>query len=163
MKNVGEASHAKAFTQILIVEPNDTLRTLYGQVLRKCSYAIYSAATYEEALGCLPAFEPHLILLSLALPDNGTERISERVRSCANLLKVPIICTTSGNLDSAISRASAMGIKHFLQLPFEFSQLRALISQLSLESSGTTMYSTFINHEKGTVYCHRNSSLKAIH
>ena len=135
MEQMDQANPTKELIRVLVVEHNDTLRKLYEQVLTKFNHLVYAVSNSEKALECLPTFAPNVVLASSTLPNHGLEHLSERIRSFSSVNNIPIICTTACLNQVNISDAQTAGVSHLLRLPFEYSDLQELISQVGNKST----------------------------
>ena len=100
---------------LLIIDDDDTLRTLLVAELGRFGHAVSAAATAAEGLRLAQAAEPDVVLLDLSLPDLAGLDVLKRLRSEQPALEV-VVLTAHGTIDSAIA-AMKMGAYEFLQKP----------------------------------------------
>ena len=100
---------------LLIIDDDDTLRSLLAAELGRFGHAIQVASTAEEGIRLAQATEPDVLLLDLSLPDQSGLDVLKRLRSEQPALEV-IVLTAHGTIDSAIA-AMKMGAYEFLQKP----------------------------------------------
>ncbi len=100
---------------LLIIDDDDTLRSLLAAELGRFGHAIQVAATAEEGIKLAQASEPDVLLLDLSLPDQSGLDVLRRLRSEQPALEV-VVLTAHGTIDSAIA-AMKMGAYEFLQKP----------------------------------------------
>jgi DNA-binding NtrC family response regulator len=100
---------------LLVIDDDDTLRSLLAAELRRYGHAVSSAATAEEGIRLAGEGEPDVVLLDLSLPDQSGLEVLERLRAEQPGLEV-VVLTAHGTIDSAIA-AMKMGAYEFLQKP----------------------------------------------
>jgi two-component system response regulator HydG len=100
---------------VLIVDDDDTLRTLLGMELRRAGHAIVAAATAEEGFRRVEESEPDVVLLDLSLPDLDGLEVLKRLRQERPGLEI-VVLTAHGTIDGAIA-AMKLGAYEFLQKP----------------------------------------------
>jgi two-component system response regulator HydG len=100
---------------LLIIDDDDTLRSLLAAELGRFGHAIATAATAAEGLRQAEASEPDVVLLDLSLPDQSGLDVLKRLRAAQPALEI-IVLTAHGTIESAIA-AMKMGAYEFLQKP----------------------------------------------
>ncbi len=70
-------------TQVLIIEDDETLRTVYEFVIKKSGYTVATARNGQGGLELLERFSPKVVLLDMLMPvKNGMDFLKEaKVRS----------------------------------------------------------------------------------
>jgi DNA-binding NtrC family response regulator len=101
--------------KLLVVDDDETLRTLLAAELGRFGHAVSAAATAEEGLRLADESEPDVVLLDLSLPDQAGLDVLKRLRAALPALEV-IVLTAHGTIDSAIA-AMKLGAYEFLQKP----------------------------------------------
>ncbi|HEY3355044.1 MAG TPA: sigma-54 dependent transcriptional regulator [Polyangia bacterium] len=86
---------------VLVVDDDETFRTVLGVELRHRGYAVTAVATGAAALGAAAASPPGVVLLDLRLPDADGLEVLAQLRAQAADLEV-IILTGHGTIDTAI-------------------------------------------------------------
>jgi DNA-binding NtrC family response regulator len=100
---------------LLIIDDDDTLRSLLAAELGRFGHSVTPAATAEEGLRLALDTEQDVVLLDLSLPDQGGLDVLRRLRADRPGLEV-IVLTAHGTIDSAIT-ALKLGAYDFLQKP----------------------------------------------
>ncbi len=110
---------------LLIIDDDDTLRSLLVAELQRFGHSVASAATAEEGLRLAQEPEPDVVLLDLSLPDQTGLEVLKRLRSERPALEV-IVLTAHGTIDSAIA-AMKLGAYEFLQKPCALTAIELAI------------------------------------
>ncbi len=100
---------------LLLVDDDDTLRSLLAAELGRFGHEVAAAATAEEGLRLASETDPDVVLLDLSLPDRGGLDVLRRLRAERPALEVSVL-TAHGTIDSAIT-AMKLGAYEFLQKP----------------------------------------------
>jgi two-component system response regulator HydG len=100
---------------VLIVDDDDTLRTLLGAELRRAGHAIVTAASADVGFRRVEESEPDVVLLDLSLPDLDGLEVLKRLRQERPGLEI-VVLTAHGTIDRAIA-AMKLGAYEFLQKP----------------------------------------------
>ncbi len=100
---------------LLIVDDDDTLRSLLAVELARFGHTVAAAASAEEGLRLAEETEPDVVLLDLSLPDQSGLDVLRRLRAERPAVDV-IVLTAHGTIDSAIA-AMKLGAYEFLQKP----------------------------------------------
>jgi two-component system response regulator HydG len=100
---------------VLVIDDDDTLRSLLGAELRRFGHAVALAATGEGGVRQVEEADPDVVLLDLSLPDQSGLDVLKRLREEHPGLEV-IVLTAHGTIDGAIA-AMKLGAYEFLQKP----------------------------------------------
>jgi DNA-binding NtrC family response regulator len=100
---------------LLIVDDDDTLRSLLARELGRLGHGVTAAATGEEGLRLASDAELDVVLLDLSLPDQAGLDVLKRLRAERPGLEV-VVLTAHGTIDAAIA-AMKLGAYEFLQKP----------------------------------------------
>ena len=92
-------------TQVLIVEDDDTARTMYATALTESGYQVRTAPDGLAGLRLLEAFEPDVVVLDLGLPIATGFDVLHELRAAARTHNTPVIAI-SGN-DAGLKLAKA--------------------------------------------------------
>ena len=93
---------------VLLLEPDKLLADIYQQTLEVAGYTVQLAITAEQAIQCIDAAKPDVVIISMELPrHNGVEFLYE-FRSYREWQAIPTIVLTSlpssELLDNAVLR-----------------------------------------------------------
>jgi len=117
--------------KILIVDDEDTLRTLVKAELEHAGFEVHEAPGGAEALEYLVGNEVDLVILDIKMPGMGGLEVVQRVRE-DDLARKVIMLTGVGELK--IARESLqLGASDFMSKPFEMENLLACISRVLME------------------------------
>jgi len=116
--------------QILVVEDDDAIRGLVGEVLRSDGYDVREAANGVEALEQVRAERPDLIVLDLMMPVMDGWAFVEECRRKPGCEEVPIVVTSaSHDLPRTAERLRSLGVRTCLAKPFDIEGLLALVER----------------------------------
>ncbi len=110
---------------LLIIDDDDTLRSLLAAELARFGHAVVTAATGEEGLRAALESEHDVALLDLSLPDQAGLDVLRRLRAERPALEV-IVLTAHGTIDGAIA-AMKLGAYDFLQKPSPLAAIELAI------------------------------------
>ena len=119
---------------IMIVDDDDDIRLLLGQLLRSRGYRVTEAATAAEAESNAIKDHPHLILMDLSMP--GTDGLSAiwNIRTKPGMATVPVIIVSAHDAFDLRAEAAAAGCYGYLTKPLDTNQLQTAIKS-ALEAS----------------------------
>jgi two-component system, response regulator len=118
---------------ILLVEdnPDDVALTLRAFEKNKIKNRIVVANDGAQALDYLfctgahsgrdPNDKPQLVLLDLKLPKLGGLEVLERIRSCENTRRTPVVILTSSKEEFDLARGYDSGANSYVVKPVDFS------------------------------------------
>jgi CheY-like chemotaxis protein len=114
---------------ILVVDDDDTIRSLWTTVLQRAGHQVMSASNGQEALNYLRQIQslPNLILLDLMMPMmDGWQFLKERKQE-ALLASVPVIVISAAELHR--SQFGPLGVAGYLQKPVSIKLLLETVAQ----------------------------------
>ena len=116
-----------AETQLLIVDDEESFRTIVAKELARVGYAVTTAATLAEAREALARATFHLVLLDVRLPDgNGLELLAD-IKASLPATQV-VILTAFGTVQEAIESIKR-GAHDFLTKPCKLAELEAVLER----------------------------------
>jgi CheY-like chemotaxis protein len=110
---------------ILVVEDHADLREMLAVLLESEGFAVQTATNGAEALKCLDASRPSLILLDLMMPVMTGDEFRERQLADPRYKDVPVICMTAAHDGRA--RAERIRADEYFQKPLDFDQLITVV------------------------------------
>jgi DNA-binding response OmpR family regulator len=117
--------------KILIVDDEDTLRTLVRNELEHAGFEVEEAPGGAEALSFLAENAVDLVILDIKMPGLGGLDVLQRIRE-DDLARKVIMLTGVGELK--IARESLqLGASDFMSKPFEMGNLLACIDRVLME------------------------------
>jgi two-component system, cell cycle response regulator DivK len=115
---------------ILVVDDNEDMRYLLGQVLEKAGYHAIFAENGKLSLIQAQLYHPVLILMDLSLPDlSGWEAVAN-LRQMDEFSETPIIAVTAHVSSVEVERARAAGCSAHIGKPFDSAVLLRNIARL---------------------------------
>lgn len=110
--------------RVLVVDDERPIRRFLRTSLAAHGYAVYEAASGQEALSAVVGDRPDLIILDLGLPDlNGIEV----VRQLREWTRIPIIVLSVREEEATKVAALDVGADDYLTKPFGMAELMARI------------------------------------
>jgi two-component system KDP operon response regulator KdpE len=111
-------------TRILVVDDEPAIRRFLNTSLSAHGYAIFEAATGEDALQSVPSVRPDLVILDLGLPGISGVDVARSMREWA---QTPIIILSVREQESDKIDALDAGADDYLTKPFSVGELLARI------------------------------------
>jgi two-component system, OmpR family, response regulator RegX3 len=109
---------------VLIVEDEESISEPFARALARVGFRTKVARTGAEAIELVPALEPDVVLLDLALPDQDGRDVCRRLRQGS---AVPIIMVTaSGALTDRVAGLE-LGADDYVVKPFSVAEVVARI------------------------------------
>ncbi len=112
--------------QILVVDDEPDLRTLYELTLLREGFRVEAAGTLAEARKCLAERQFDVIITDMRLPDGLGLQLLEQIRS-ENRPERCIVITAYGSTDNAVECLKA-GAFDYLTKPVDLKQFRTVIA-----------------------------------
>jgi DNA-binding response OmpR family regulator len=113
--------------RILIVDDDESLRTLLRLTLPAEDYDVIEAHDGAEALRMIETRHPDLVVLDWQMPSRSGADVLAGLRTSGR--ELPVIVLTAGGGDQR-ARAEALGANAFLTKPFSPLELLAEIERL---------------------------------
>ncbi|MBK1673887.1 response regulator [Ectothiorhodospira shaposhnikovii] len=118
-------------TTILVVDDDNTFRTMLQEMLGKEGFRVLVAASGTQALTLLESQSPDLIMTDILMPDgDGIELINTLNQRNS---PIPIIAMSGGrrsiSLEFNLESAELMGVKATLPKPFTREALRRVLGE----------------------------------
>lgn len=118
--------HAVNAVQILVIDDEPDLRTLYELTLLREGYQVEAAATIAEAWELLNRQRFDLVITDMRLPDGSGIDLLKGVRAQARRERCLVI-TAYGSAENAVESLKA-GAFDYLTKPVDLKQFRALVA-----------------------------------
>ncbi|MGA2632631.1 MAG: PAS domain S-box protein [Terracidiphilus sp.] len=114
--------------RILIVEDDEELARIIGEVFSLDTMEVQLAYTLQAALDACFGFNPHLLVLDIGLPDGDGFNIVDWLRNNASLAHLPLVVYSGREFSPAERRQLTLGPTHFLtKARVQPQQLEALV------------------------------------
>lgn len=108
---------------ILYVEDNHDNRLLIRRVLQAEGYHLLEAANAVEAVQCVRAQIPDLILMDINMPDIDGYTLTSRLKTIPTIKQVPIIALTANVMKGDKERSFEAGCDGYIQKPIDVDEL----------------------------------------
>jgi CheY-like chemotaxis protein len=121
--------------KILIVENEDSNRTLMEKILGLAGYRCISACNGQEALDVFEHERPDIVLTDISMPVmDGLEEVAA-IRARPDGARVPIVAVTAHAMSGDREFALREGCTEYLAKPFRPRDLLAVVERLLKEAS----------------------------
>jgi CheY-like chemotaxis protein len=114
-------SEAAGGKHILVVDDEEFVRLLVGQILGRSGYEVDFAADGDTALARIAARRPDLVILDLMMPGMNGWTVLERLRARGDMPPV-VVLTGHGNYD-LFTRVVREGVAGYISKPFSLDEL----------------------------------------
>ena len=124
---------------ILVVDDNLINRRLMKAILEKAGYAVRLAQHGAEALECIDAHRPRMVLMDVQMPvmDGCQASLAIRQRELSEgLARLPVIALTAGAFEQDRQRCLEAGMDDYLVKPIDLEAVMACLQRWSA-SPGT--------------------------
>lgn len=113
---------------VLIVDDENTTRTLCRDVVAESGMRTRLASTTEQALEILDQFPVDIVITDLKVPEMGGLELLKRVRQAYQQTAVMVL-TQYGTIESAVE-ATRMGAADYVTKPFHIPELRTKLDRV---------------------------------
>jgi DNA-binding NtrC family response regulator len=113
---------------VLIVDDENTTRTLCRDVVADSGLRTRLASTTEQALEIMDQFPVDIVITDLKVPELGGLELLKRVREAYQRTAV-IVLTQYGTIESAVE-ATRMGAADYVTKPFHIPELRTKLDRV---------------------------------
>jgi len=114
--------------KILLVEDDETLRSLITDLLTKEQFQVITARTGVEALKLLKeGFRPDLIISDIIMPEMDGYELHKKIHEYEGLISIPFIFLTAKAHEEEIRRGKSLGVDEYITKPFKIEDLLVAI------------------------------------
>ncbi len=110
--------------RILVVDDEETVRSLLQRTLQEAGYDVIAAANGQEALDKLTQFDVSLVLLDIKMPGLDGFQVLEHIRQRSN---IPVIMLTVIRDVHTVRDSLGLGADDYIGKPFKTRELLARI------------------------------------
>jgi len=111
---------ADTLTRVLTVDDDPYLQEILVCVLEEVGgFTVKSCASGKDALECVEAFMPELILLDVMMPDMDGPTTMLRMRQIPALAKIPVVFVTAKAGPKDVESYRALGAAAVIPKPFD--------------------------------------------
>lgn len=114
--------------RVLVVDDEPSITQLLAMALRYDGWQVESASNGAEAVEAAEAFNPHVMVLDVMLPDFDGMQVLSRLRSKGDLVPV-LFLTALGSVDDRVKGLTAGG-DDYMAKPFSIEELIARLRAL---------------------------------
>lgn len=119
-----------AMRRVLIVDDEEGVIELLGEILASWGYDVATATTGVDALAAVPTFQPHVIVIDMAMPGLSGLNVLEALRRTG--ASVPMIFMTGKE------GAQPAGAFAVIAKPFDFRQMADIVAAAVAEGDRTS-------------------------
>jgi DNA-binding response OmpR family regulator len=113
----------KRAQRVLVVEDDETMRTMVGDVCRRERYDIVEAASGEQGLQLATADEPDLVLLDWVLPDMSGIDVCRELRRRGAICPILMLTGRTAKVDVVVGLQ--VGADDYITKPVDLHELAA--------------------------------------
>jgi DNA-binding response OmpR family regulator len=113
--------------RVLVVDDDDDIRTVLGDVLRRADLDVVEAATGRDALRRAFEDRPDAVILDLGLPDLDGMEVLRRLRDMSDL---PVLVLTARGLERDKVDGLLLGADDYVTKPFSNAEIVARVIAL---------------------------------
>ena len=130
------ASAARQLRILVADDDRDSVLTLM-MLLRDEGHEVRGVYSGQQALKVVFDFEPHVVLLDIAMPDLSGWEVARQIRQ-RSADKGPMLIGLSGEYKQGADRilSEIIGFDHYVLKPYDVSALLALLAPLRLPDAG---------------------------
>ena len=125
---MAEAGHARALT-VALVEDNDDVRLLMGEVLESWGHEVQQAATGAVGVDLILERRPDIAFIDIGLPDMDGYEIARKIRAALGPHKPLLVALSGFSQRRDRERASHAGFDDHLAKPASPADLKRLLNQ----------------------------------
>jgi DNA-binding response OmpR family regulator len=114
-------------TRILIVDDDADIRSLIGEILAEEDHDVVLAADGPDAIRCMRALAPDLVILDLSMPGMDGWETATRIRERS---RVPVLFITARVADAERRRSVRIGAAGFMLKPFARRELVETVAEI---------------------------------
>jgi two-component system cell cycle response regulator DivK len=116
--------------QILVVDDNALNLKLMTFLLSSGDYELRTAVNARDALACIEAALPDLLLLDLQLPDMDGLALARQLKLDARTRGMPIIAVTAHAMKGDEEQARAAGVDGYISKPVARDAFRRAVADM---------------------------------
>ena len=109
--------------RVLLVEDAPFLRYAFGRLLRMHGFEVMEANDGREALECISAFRPELVVTDLMMPVMDGVELIERIRADPETATLPVVAITADATEQTERKARKAGAVAILTKPIDLPTL----------------------------------------
>ncbi|HIK34272.1 MULTISPECIES: response regulator transcription factor [unclassified Thermosynechococcus] len=115
---------------VLIADDDPGIRLLVSRFLESEGYCCLTAGDGAQALEMIHRYQPHLLIVDIAMPNMNGYELVRQVRQHPSLRLLPVIYLTARTELEERIRAYRTGGDVYLSKPFDLNELAAVVRNL---------------------------------
>lgn len=115
--------------RVLVIDDDESLRELFELAMEKEGFQVAAAEDGFKGLAKVAAFQPHLIVLDLMMPNLSGFEVIHRLQKSAPAIPVIIITGYSDQANEQLLRQEP-NVLDFVKKPIVYAELAALARKL---------------------------------
>ena len=119
-----------ASIRVLIAEPNDVLRAMYGEFLGWRGFHVATASNGLECIDQLRHFHPQVLVLDPDIPMGGGDGVLSLMHEDSEITLVPVLVVTAANDQGVLDRVLDFPIDAVWSKPLDPFELAQGIHQV---------------------------------
>ena len=104
--------------KILVIEDNEQNLYLTTFLLEQSGYEVVTARTGRKGVEKAQTEKPDLILMDIQLPEMDGYEATTRIKSMADINRIPVVAVTSYAMAGDREKALAIGCVGYIEKPF---------------------------------------------
>jgi len=125
------SSNAEGGQLILLADDEASMRMVMERRLQSWGYAVVTAQDGRQAVELAQTHPPDLILLDVMMPQLDGLSACRILKAAEATRHIPIVIITAKDSKDLPQETKAAGADGFLQKPYDFAELRAMLKQLA--------------------------------
>jgi len=124
---------------VLCIDDSKSQLALYRDQLEGM-YTVTGAETYEEAVACLSASHPDLIILDMNMPRVTGLEFLDILRFTPNYSRIPVIIVSGDNEPKDIKEAFRRGAADYVRKPYRLAEVLKRIEKLVVKEAAVQCF-----------------------
>jgi two-component system chemotaxis response regulator CheY len=116
--------------RILVVEDSRSVRSLIRDALEMDGHDVAESDDGRQGLAAVEAVAPDLVLTDVNMPEMDGISLTRAIRALPRFRFTPILILTTESGDEMKRAGRAAGATGWIVKPFDFHELRAIVSRL---------------------------------
>ena len=116
--------------RVLVVDDEDSITLSLRHLMKREGYAVDVARDGEEALACVAAAPPDLMLLDVMIPKRDGYDVCQTVRANPDWAGVKIVMVSAKGRDIEVEKGLALGADAYVTKPFSTRELAQMVRDL---------------------------------
>lgn len=126
---------------VLVVEDYPQIARLLKLILERQGYKVQVASNGLEGLNMVRQSAPHVVVLNYTMPIMDGIEMLRRLKSNPETAPIPVLFNTCRKTRELTEQAMSLGVEMVIELPFDPSELVAIVNRLAGLSSATELTS----------------------